>query len=211
MTSAYETNERFDFPGIAKRISPLLIFSQMSASRNPSSEPDLRYPIGSFQPPTDATAANRTAWLREIEELPRILSEAVAGLNDEQLDTPYRPGGWTVRQVVHHLADSHLNSYQRYRLAVTEDSPLVNAFNEAAWAELADAKTLPVDVSLALLQSLHTRWVFLVRSLSEEQLTRTYKHPERGDMRLDATLGMYAWHGRHHVAHIRNLRDRERW
>jgi hypothetical protein len=116
-----------------------------------------------------------------------------------------------VRQVVHHLADSHLNSYQRYRLAVTEDSPLINAYNEAAWAELADAKTLPVDVSLALLKSLHTRWVFLARSLSAEQFARTYRHPERGAARLDTSLGLYAWHGRHHVAHIRQLRDRERW
>jgi hypothetical protein len=183
----------------------------MSASGNSASEPNLRYPIGRFQPPAETTEANRTAWLQEIEELPDILSESVSGLNDEQLDTPYRPGGWTVRQVVHHLADSHLNSYQRYRLAVTEDSPLINAYNEAAWAELADAKTLPVDVSLALLKSLHTRWVFLARSLSVEQFARTYRHPERGAARLDTSLGLYAWHGRHHVAHIRQLRDRERW
>lgn len=172
---------------------------------------DLRYPIGRFEPPVHITAGNRAAWLQEIEQLPKLLRDAVSGLSGAQLDTSYRPGGWTVRQVVHHLADSHLNSYQRFRLALTEDAPLIKPYDEAAWAELLDAKSAPVDFSLALLESLHARWVLLLRSLSDEQLTRTFKHPERGEVRLDTTLGLYAWHGRHHVAHIRNLRDREGW
>jgi uncharacterized damage-inducible protein DinB len=189
----------------------LITFSQMSASSSSSSEADLRYPVGRFQPPTEVTGASRAALIQEIEEFPGLLEETVAGLNDEQLDTPYRPGGWTVRQVVHHLADSHLNSYQRYRLALTEDAPLISAYKEAAWAELPDAKKLPVDISLALIASLHARWVFLVRSLTDEQFARTFKHPERGEARLDNTLALYAWHGRHHAAHIRSLRDRKGW
>lgn len=130
---------------------------------------------------------------------------------DGQLDTPYRPGGWTVRQVVHHLADSHLNSYQRFRLALTERSPLIKPYDETAWAELPDAKTAPIAVSLSLLDGLHARWIALLRSLDEDGFARTFRHPELGEKRLDWTLGLYAWHSRHHLAHIRNLRQRMDW
>jgi len=174
-------------------------------------ETDLRYPIGQFNPAPAITAADRATWLQEIEQLPGILARTVSGWSDEQLDTPYRPGGWTVRQVVHHLPDSHLNCYQRYRLALTEDAPLIKPYDEAAWAELPDAKRGPIDLSLSLLSALHARWAILLRSLSNEQFARTFQHPERGELRLDWTLGLYAWHGRHHLAHISNLHDRQGW
>jgi hypothetical protein len=176
-----------------------------------SSEQDLRYPVGRFKPPDNITAADTASWLRDIEALPANLRHAVADLNDAQLDTPYRPGGWTVRQVVHHLPDSHMNSYSRFRLALTEDSPTIKPYDEAAWAELVDAKTAPIEPSLALLESLHARWTILLGSLTETDLARTFRHPELGKVRLDWTLGSYAWHSRHHVAHITNLRRRESW
>jgi hypothetical protein len=146
-----------------------------------------------------------------MAELPAQLAKAVAGLDDAQLDTPYRPGGWTVRQVVHHLPDSHLNSYARFRLALTETSPLIKPYEEAAWAQLSDARTAPVGPSLTLLEGLHARFVLLLRTLTDGQFARTFRHPELGENRLDWTLGLYAWHCLHHVAHINNLRIRERW
>ena len=139
--------------------------------------------------------------------LPARIHEAVAGLNDAQLDTPYRPGGWTVRQVVHHVADSHMNGYIRVKLALTEDVPTIKTYEEAAWAELADSRA-DVDVSLALLDALHTRWVLLLRSLSEADYERTFNHPEWGLMTLGTLLRLYEWHGRHHVAHITRMRER---
>ena len=172
---------------------------------------ELRYPIGRYQAPASITADDRAGWIAEIEALPRKLRDAVSGLNDKQLDTPYRPGGWTVRQVVHHVPDSHMNSYSRFRLALTEESPTVKPYDEAAWAELVDAKSAPVEVSLALLEALHARWVMLLCSMSDTDFARTLKHPELGEPRLDWVLGQYAWHCRHHVAHITNLRKRERW
>jgi uncharacterized damage-inducible protein DinB len=176
-----------------------------------SSSQDLRYPIGRYEPPKPITAINRAEWLSELEELPANLKQAVAGLDDEQLDTPYRPGGWTVRQVVHHLPDSHLNSYQRLRLALTENAPVIKTYDEAAWAELSDAKVAPIGISLSLLTALHARWITLLRSLDESRLKRTVRHPEWGEITLDWMLGLYAWHSRHHVAHITSLRKREGW
>ena len=139
------------------------------------------------------------------------MTAAVAGLDDRQLDTPYRPGGWTVRQVVHHYADSHANSYVRFRLALTEDAPVIKPYDEQRWAELPDAKSAPISVSLTLLSALHQRWVLLLRSLDDQTFARTFIHPELGEMRLDKTLGLYAWHCHHHVAHITNLRARQGW
>lgn len=171
----------------------------------------LRFPIGKFLPMAQVSDSALTKWIGEIEALPDALFGAVQGLTLDQLDTPYRPGGWTVRQVVHHVADSHINSYVRYRLALTEDSPVIKTYREAAWAELWDAKSLPVEVSLDLLRALHQRWVVLLRSMTPDQFARTFTHPENGTMRLDVNTGLYAWHGRHHTAHITRLRDRNGW
>ena len=136
---------------------------------------------------------------------------AVAGLTPEQLDTPYRPGGWTVRQVVHHVPDSHINSYVRFKLALTEEEPTIKPYDEARWAKLADTATTPVEVSLTLLDSLHSRWVPLLQSLTEADFARQFRHPELGMVRLDRNLALYAWHGKHHVAHITSLRERMGW
>ena len=172
---------------------------------------DLRYPIGKFAYDKDSTSQKRDAWIREIKDLPLHLRQAVAGLSAAQLDTPYREGGWTVRQVVHHLADSHMNSYIRFRLALTETDPLIKPYDEAKWANLRDARTLPVEVSLQLLDCLHQRWVDLLNSLTPTDYTRTFRHPELGQMTLFATLALYAWHSRHHEAHITALRSRMGW
>jgi uncharacterized damage-inducible protein DinB len=173
-------------------------------------ETDLRYPIGNFQPVGNVTDTQRRAFIAAIAEAPEKLKAAIAGLNERQLDTPYRPGGWTVRQVVHHIPDSHMNAFVRFKLALTEDDPTIKVYDEARWAELADAKT-PVEPSLLLLESLHKRWVLLLDSLTPSQWQRKFHHPERGTMTLDETLQMYAWHGRHHVAHITALRERNNW
>lgn len=172
---------------------------------------DVRYPVGSYKPPEIIDAETRAKWIAELKALPVHLRNAVIGLNEEQLDTPYRPGGWTVRQLVHHFADSHLNSYTRFRLALTEDSPLIKTYDEKSWAELRDAKQAPIDLSLHLIEGLHARWVLLLSSMSESDFARTFIHPELGEIRLDWTLGLYAWHSRHHVAHITALRTKERW
>jgi uncharacterized damage-inducible protein DinB len=172
---------------------------------------DPRYPIGKFQAPPTYDPVGRAACIRQIEEAPARLRDAVNGLSERQLDQPYREGGWTVRQVVHHLPDSHMNSYIRFKLAVTEDEPLIKPYDEAQWAKLHDATTAAVEVSLALLEALHRRWVIFLRSLSEAQLSRTFRHPELGIISLDQNLALYAWHGRHHVAHITALRDRLGW
>jgi DinB superfamily len=172
---------------------------------------DLRFPVGRYQPVPEISAEMREAWICELEALPRNLRNAVAGLSETQLDTPYRPGGWTVRQVVHHLPDSHMNSYCRFRLALTESSPSIKTYEEALWAELPDARTSPIEPSLVLLEGLHLRLTAMLRSMVETDFSRTFSHPELGEIRLDWTLGLYAWHSRHHVAHITNVRSREGW
>ena len=149
--------------------------------------------------------------IAHIAEAPTHLRKAIGGLTDEQLDTPYREGGWTVRQVVHHVPDSHLNAYTRFKLALTEESPAIKPYDEAAWARLSDSRDTPVETSLALLESLHDRWTRLLRALSADDFRRTVNHPENGVMTLDTLLGLYAWHGRHHVAHITSLRGRRGW
>jgi uncharacterized damage-inducible protein DinB len=149
-------------------------------------------------------------WIEEISAAPQHMREAVAGLSDSQLDTPYRPEGWTVRQVVHHVPDSHMNCWVRFKCALTEDEPAIKTYDEARWAELPDSKG-PIEVSLSLLEGLHTRWIELLDPLSEAQFHRTFVHPELGVRTLDQTLSLYAWHGRHHVAHITHLRDRMGW
>lgn len=172
---------------------------------------DLRYPIGKFNWQGESSPARREQFINDMSELPAALRAALAGLTDEQLETPYRDGGWTLRQVIHHLADSHLNSYVRTRLALTEETPTIKAYDEAQWAELEDARHAPVELSLALLESLHDRWVRLLRSLQPEDFARQFTHPERGAMSLDTNLALYSWHGQHHTAHITSLRERMGW
>ena len=172
---------------------------------------DLRYPIGKFHFDGPLTEEQKRKSLDDIVGTPANLRSAVKGLSPQQLDTPYRPGGWTVRQVVHHVPDSHLNSYVRFKLALTEDEPIIKPYAEDRWAELADTKSTPVEVSLTMLDSLHDRWVRLLRSLAPEQWKRTFRHPDLGPMTLEKTLALYAWHGRHHVTHITALRERQGW
>ena len=172
---------------------------------------DLRYPIGPYVSKAALTPGERTGAIADIAALPQKLSDAVAGLSREQLDTPYRPGGWTVRQVVHHVPDSHMNAYVRFKLALTEIEPTIKPYDEALWANLADTRDTPVEVSLALTGALHHRWEILLRSIRPEGFARRLKHPERGTMTLDDMVSHYAWHSRHHVAHITSLRHREGW
>ena len=172
---------------------------------------DLRYPIGKFSYEGELAQAARRRAMDDIEAAPARLGTAVDGLSPEQLDTPYRPDGWTVRQVVHHLADSHLNAYTRFKLALTEEEPTVKPYDETRWAELSDARTAPVEISLVLLESLHRRWVLLLRSLAPADFARRFQHPELGVVTLDKNLALYAWHGRHHLAHITSLRERMGW
>ena len=172
---------------------------------------DLRHPIGrfSFQPPS--TAEQRRKWIAEIAEAPAQLRAAIEGLNEEQLNTPYRDGGWTVRQVVHHVPESHMNSYMRFKLALTEHEPTITPYDEAAWAETADVRETPIEVSLALLENLHKRWVILLNSLNDADFQKQFRHPALGVVPLDKNLALYAWHGKHHVAHITSLRERRQW
>ncbi len=171
----------------------------------------LRYPIGRFKPTRPVSFDQVRAAVDAIEGCPAEVRAAVSGLDEKQLDTPYRDGGWTVRQVIHHLPDSHMNAYTRMKLAVTEDHPTVKTYEEGLWAELEDAKRSPVEPSLALLESLHLRWVHFLRSLKEPDFRRTLLHPESGDLSLDVVTLLYGWHGRHHVAHITSLRERNGW
>ncbi len=172
---------------------------------------DPRYPIGKFEPRSSETDASRRDLIQSIAEAPARMRAAVAGLSDAQLDTPYRPGGWTVRQVVHHVPDSHLNAYVRFRLALTEQQPTIKPYDEGRWAELEDARKAPIEPSLRLLESVHARWVILMRSLDAAAFKRTYNHPESGIADLDRLLRLYEWHGRHHVAHITSLKERMGW
>lgn len=173
---------------------------------------DLRYPIGKFQLEDDnLTDDERSRLISQIAETPARLREAVKDLSEEQLDTPYRPGGWTVRQVVHHLPDSHLNSYVRFKLALTEDEPTIKPYDEAQWAMLNDSRVTPIEVSLTLLESLHERWVALLGSLSATDYARRFRHPDIGVVSLNKNVALYAWHGRHHVAQVTSLCERMGW
>ena len=172
--------------------------------------PDLRFPIGEFILPGDLGSVDRQRAVDTIAEAPAALRSAVAGLDEGQLDTPYRPDGWTVRQVVHHLPDSHLNSYLRLKLALTEDVPTVRTYEEARWAQLADYAS-PISMSLDLLDALHVRWVILFRQLDDHQWARRLRHPDLGEMRVDQLAALYDWHGRHHIAHVTSLRQRSGW
>lgn len=172
---------------------------------------DLRYPIGKFTYEGPLSTDQKQKYLSDIEQAPIHLRAAVEGLSNSQLETPYRPEGWTVRQVAHHVPDSHLNAYIRFKLALTEDEPTIKPYAEDLWARLADTKTTPIEVSLTMLDCLHTRWVQLLRSLQAGDWTRTFRHPELGVMNLEKTLALYSWHSRHHVAHITSLRERNGW
>jgi hypothetical protein len=172
---------------------------------------DLRYPIGKFRWEGETTDDQRRSFIEEIAAAPPRLRHAVNGLSDQQVNTPYRPGGWTVRQVVHHLADSHMNAYVRFKLALTEDNPTIKPYEEARWAELTDGRIAPLETSLTLLDSLHHRWAILLRSLTPTEWLRTFQHPELGSVTLEKNLALYAWHGKHHVAHITSLRERNGW
>ena len=173
---------------------------------------DPRYPIGPFQRRDELSEGEREQLLADIEATPARMRAAVAGLTGEQLDTPYREGGWTLRQVVHHVPDSHLNAYCRLKLALTEEQPVIRPYDESLWAKLDDSRSTPVEVSLTLLESLHARWMVLFRSMKPEDFRRTLKHPEHdGTPTLDWLVAMYAWHGRHHVGHITSTRERMGW
>jgi uncharacterized damage-inducible protein DinB len=173
----------------------------------------LRYPTGRFHRPDRAlTPDERAAAVARIAALPGEMRAALAGVDGERLETPYRPGGWTVRQVVHHVPDSHLNAYVRFKLALTEETPTIKPYDEARWAMLPDTRDTPVEVSLAMLDALHARWTALLRAMRPEEFARPLRHPEHpGPMTLDTMLALYAWHGAHHVAHITRLREREGW
>jgi uncharacterized damage-inducible protein DinB len=171
----------------------------------------LAYPVGRFQRPASLSEAQRRAAIESVAGTPKRFRAAVAGLNDQQLDTPYRPGGWTLRQVVHHVPDSHMNALTRFKLALTEDNPTIKSYDEAAWAELEDARSTPIETSLSLLDHLHDRWDRVLRAMSSSDFSRTLQHPESGTLTLDQMLALYEWHGRHHTGHITSLRERNGW
>jgi hypothetical protein len=172
---------------------------------------NLQYPIGRLAFDKDVTPEKRSAWIREVAALPAQLRAAVAGLTPAQLDTPYRDGGWTVRQVVHHLADSHLHAFSRFKFALTEETPTIKAYDQDSWSKTADVLKVDVGPSLSLIDGLHARLAALLASLRPEDFARGFQHPERGFVTLDRNLQMYAWHGRHHVAHITGLVARKGW
>jgi hypothetical protein len=172
---------------------------------------DLRFPIGKFKAPEIITAEDRASWIEAIAATPANLRQAIAGLTSQQLDTPYREGGWTVRQVVHHVPDSHMNAFIRFKLALTEIDPVIKPYQEAEWAKLNDATETPIETSLLLLDKLHERWEIVLRGIAEESWKGRYMHPELGPTPLERALGLYAWHGKHHTAHITELRKRNGW
>ena len=172
---------------------------------------DLSYPLGKFDWPASVAPERLRQSIFEIAAAPALFRDAVHGLNDRQLDTPYRPDGWTSRQVVHHVADSHMNSYIRLRLALTEVEPGIKPYSQPAWSALHDARTMPVEASLKILEGLHSRWEDLLHSMSSADFARAFRHPELGLVRLDTNTALYAWHGRHHAAHITGLRERMHW
>ncbi len=172
---------------------------------------ELRYPIGRFKPPRDANPETRRQWTEAIESAPAQLRAAVSGLSDQQLDTPYRPRGWTLRQVVHHVADSHLNSYIRMKLALTEQNPEIGTYQQDRWAELSDSRSGDLELSLPLLEALHRRWTAVLRSFGPATWAQSFRHPELGQVSLDMSTALYAWPGTHHTAHIMSLRERRGW
>ena len=172
---------------------------------------DLRYPVGEFESRSKLNPDERLSMIEQIAAAPARMREAVRGLSESQLNTPYREGGWTVRQVVHHVPDSHLNGYTRLKLALTEREPTIKPYDQSAWADLADSRDTPIETSLMLLESVHDRWVRLLRSLDAAAFERTFRHPEHGAVTVDWLVAMYAWHGRHHVAHITSLRKEKGW
>jgi hypothetical protein len=173
--------------------------------------PDPRYPIGKFDRNINVTKEMRSDFVTIIEILPSQLRMEVENLSEQQLDTPYREGGWKIRQVVHHLPDSHLNAYIRFKLALTENNPTIKTYEEHLWAELPDTFNTPIDVSLNLLESLHKRWAILLNSLTDEQFEKTFQHPEWNKITLSSTLALYAWHSKHHLAHITELKKKMNW
>lgn len=172
---------------------------------------DPRYPIGKFQALPSIGEAQRKELIQQIVDAPSNLRSAVQGMSDHQLDTPYREGGWTIRQVAHHMPDSHLNAYIRTKLALTENEPTIKPYEEQLWAELIDGRTMPVEPSLQMLESLHKRWVLLLQSLTALDFARTFRHPQSGLRNVDWLVQLYAWHGRHHVAHITTLKKKMNW
>lgn len=172
---------------------------------------DFRYPTGRFTADPNPTAETRNRHIDQIAILPSRMRQAIAGLKEDQLNTPYRDGGWTVRQVIHHVPDSHMNAYIRFKWALTEDVPTIKPYDEGAWAALKDSEQTPVDVSLTLLESLHARWTVLLRSLTAEDFQRKLNHPASGPHNVNWLLELYSWHGNHHVAHITSLRERMKW
>jgi uncharacterized damage-inducible protein DinB len=193
-------------------LSPFADVTTMSSTASaPANLADLRYPIGRVERKSSFTPQERRLAIDALAAAPPALRTAVKGLTDAQLDTPYRPEGWTVRQLVHHVADSHMNAYTRFRLALTEDNPTIKPYDEASWAELPDARSLPIGVSLDLLDGIHERLVHLLRATKDADFQRTLNHPENGMMTMDALLSVYAWHGRHHTAHVSALRERMKW
>lgn len=171
---------------------------------------NMKYPIGTFQFDDEITSSVTSVWINEIEDLPRLLRDAVKNLDTEQLDTAYRYRGWTVRQVIHHLADSHMNAYIRFKLAFTEENPVIKTYDEAKWAELSDY-SLPIETSLLLLETLHQRWTHLLRSLTPADMEKVFIHPDSGKVSVGENIGIYAWHGKHHLAHITSLCNRKGW
>jgi uncharacterized damage-inducible protein DinB len=172
---------------------------------------DPRYPIGKFSYSGPLTEEQKQQYLNDIEQTPARLRAALSGLSDDQLNTPYRDGGWTLRQVAHHVPDSHMNSYMRFKLALTEDDPTIKPYQESLWAELPEAKHAPIEVSLALLNSLHQRWMRMFREMTDADWKRTFRHPVLGSVSLERNLALYSWHGRHHTAHVTNLREKMGW
>ncbi len=171
---------------------------------------DLRFPIGKFDKNIEVTPELRKSFIRTIADLPKNLEKSVADLEDKQLDTPYRPEGWTVRQTIHHVADSHLNAYIRFKLALTEDAPTIRPYYEDRWAELADSQ-MPIGVSMKIIEGVHSRWANFLNAMSDEDFKKLLIHPESGEWTLEKMLGLYDWHSKHHTAHITKLRERENW
>ncbi len=168
--------------------------------------PDLQYPVGRFSFPQKTTAGDRELWISQMAEAPGLLRQAALSLSPAELDTPYRPGGWTARQVIHHVPESHMTAYTRFKLALTEDKPVVKPYDEAAWAKLPDIADTPIEVSLGLVDLVHDRWIRVLRLMSDADWHRQFHHPALGDVRLDQNLALYAWHGRHHTAHVASVK-----